>query len=144
MVVCCGGGGLLSGVATAVKSLKPDIRVIGVEPKGAPGLYLSRQQGSPASGFDLDTIAAGLAPPFAGDLTHAHVTKYVDDLILVTDEEIRKGMQCCFGMGLVVEPSGAAGVGAMLAGKLGSLKVCDKWGARGVCMLVSSCVPVSV
>lgn len=106
LVVCCGGGGLLAGTAAAVKAAKPSIRVIGVEPEGAPGMYLSRRQGTPASGFPIDTIAAGLAPPFAGAITFRHVQEHVDDLVLVTDSEIRAAMRTLYeDMGQVVEPS---------------------------------------
>src|SRR4030095_4189279 len=80
VVVGIGGGGLISGVAAAIKQLRPAARVIGVEPTGAAVMYQSRIQGSPARLDRLDTIADGLAAPFAGARNFEIVQKYVDDL----------------------------------------------------------------
>src|SRR5690606_29079459 len=88
LLVSCGGGGLLAGVATAVKALRPDARVYGVEPAGAPGMRQSLDEGHAVRLERTDTIADGLAAPFAGALTFAHVRERVDDLIVVEDAEI--------------------------------------------------------
>ena len=126
-----GGGGLISGVATAVKARRPQAKVIGVEPEGAPGMTLSLQQGSPAHLDSLDTIADGLAAPFVGDHNLAHVQAYVDDVVLVSDDEIANAMglilQRCK---VVAEPAASASLAALLSGKV---KVAE--GATVVCVL---------
>ena len=119
VVVGIGGGGLISGVAIAVKSLRPSARVIGVEPVGAPAMHLSRQQGSPARLEVLDTIADGLAAPFAGVRTFEIVQKHVDDLVLVEDAEIRSAMKLLLERcKILAEPAGAAAAAALLTGKI--------------------------
>lgn len=119
VVVPIGGGGLCSGIATAIKESKPRIRVIGVEPEGAPKMYESRRAGElvtlPAP---TRTVADGLKPVRAGDLTFAIVSKYVDDLVLVSDDEILAAARSLLlKEKLVVEPSGAAPVAAIRFGK---------------------------
>jgi len=90
VILCCGGGGLLSGVAAAIKLLgDKTTRIFGVEPEGAPTMYLSKQHGHAVSIKSTNTIAAGLAPPYAGTYTFRHVQEFVEDIILVTDEEIK-------------------------------------------------------
>jgi len=89
VIVCCGGGGLLAGVSTAVKLLKPEARVIGVEPETACTMHRSLAQGKPASMPEAKSIAAGLAPPFAGSNAFQHVSAYADDVVLVTEDQIR-------------------------------------------------------
>jgi threonine dehydratase len=119
VVVGVGGGGLISGVAAAVKATKPNARVIGVEPVGAAGMTESLRRGEPARLDRLDTIADGLAAPFAGRLNYLHVRELVDDMVLVTDDEIVAAipvlMERCK---IMPEPAGAAAVAALLAGKI--------------------------
>jgi len=119
VVVGVGGGGLISGVAAAVKALNPNARVIGVEPVGAPGMSESLRKGEPVRLERLDTIADGLAAPFAGRLNYLHVRELVDEMVLVTDDEIIAAipvlMERCK---IVPEPAGAAAVAALLAGKV--------------------------
>jgi len=120
VVVCTGGGGLLSGVATAVKNLKPDARVVGVEPEGACAIRKSLDAGSMVTLDLLDTIADGLAPPFTGENVFARVRQYVDDVVLVSDDEIREAVRLVVErLRLVVEPSGGAALAAVLAGRVG-------------------------
>jgi threonine dehydratase len=119
VVVPVGGGGLISGVAAALKCSDPSIQVIGVEPMGASVMIPSLRQNAPVHLEKSDTIADGLAAPFVGELNLAHTQHYVDDMVLVTDEEIIGAMRlimerCKF----VVEPAGAAGYAALLAGKI--------------------------
>lgn len=129
VVVPCGGGGLLSGVAAAVKLQHPAVRVVGVEPEGADAMTKSLDQGAPAHLDKVDTIADGLAPPFAGEHTFRHVKHFVDEMVRVTDAEIidalRMLIQRCK---LAAEPAGAAALAALLAGKVsapaGSTVVC--------------------
>jgi len=119
VVVGIGGGGLISGVAVAIKSLRPEARVIGVEPTGAPAMHLSRQQGRPVRLESIETIADGLAPPFVGERNFAIVERYVDDLVLVEDAEIREAMRFLLERCKVLaEPAGAAAAAALLSGRI--------------------------
>jgi len=133
-VVCpCGGGGVLSGVAAAMKLSGSKARIIGVEPTGAPKMFESRKAGHAVSMSSPKTIATGLAPPFAGKITFEHVQAFVDDLVLVTDEEIIRAVKMLAKSGLIVEPSGAASFAAVLSGKLGDLS-----GKKVVCVASGS------
>lgn len=119
VVIGIGGGGLISGAALALKQTDPRIRVVGVEPVGAASMHMSRQQGVPVRLERTDTIADGLAAPFAGVRNFEIVQKYVDDLVLVTDEEIRLAMKLLLERCKVLaEPAGAAATAALLAGKI--------------------------
>jgi len=129
VVVPVGGGGLISGIAAAMKLQRPSVRVVGVEPEGADAMSRSLGQGAPAHLARVDTIADGLAPPFAGEHTYRHVQHFVDEIVRVSDAEIidavRVLIQRCK---LAAEPSGAAGLAALLSGKVaasaGSTVVC--------------------
>jgi len=119
VVVGIGGGGLISGVAVAVKSVKPSARVVGVEPVGAAAMHRSLESGSPARLERTDTIADGLAAPFAGQRNFDIVKRHVDDLVLVQDAEIRGAMRLLLERCKVLaEPAGAAALAAVLAGKV--------------------------
>lgn len=119
VVIPVGGGGLISGVAAALKCSDPSIKVIGVEPVGASVMIPSLRQNAVADLKKADTIADGLAAPFVGELNLAHTLHYVDGMVLVTDEEIIEAMRLIMERcKLVVEPSGAAGYAALLAGKI--------------------------
>jgi len=120
VIVPVGGGALLGGIATAIKESRPGVRVVGVEPEGAPSLTRALEAGRVVPLDAVRTIADGLAAPFAGDLTLAIAQRYVDDVVLVSDAEIAAAL------GLVLEraklqgePAGVAGVAALLAGKCG-------------------------
>ncbi|MBC8087705.1 MAG: threonine/serine dehydratase [Phycisphaerae bacterium] len=119
VIVACGGGGLLSGVASAVKQLKPSVRVIGVEPEGASAMQLSLAAGSPQRLAHMNTIADGLAAPFAGVHTLAHVQQYVDQMVVIPDSEILAGMRVLMERcKLFVEPSAGAAIAPLLNGTL--------------------------
>lgn len=119
VVVPVGGGGLISGIAIALKSQNPAIKVIGVEPIGAAAMTQSLQQDSVVSLDTLETIADGLAAPFAGDLTLAYVKKYVDEIVLVSDDEIIAGLRLILDQAkILTEPAGAAGFAALLFEKI--------------------------
>jgi threonine dehydratase len=114
--VAIGGGGLASGLAPIIKALRPKARVIGVEPEGAPTLTRSIALGAPAELSEMATIADSLAPPFTGPNTFALVRDYVDEIVLVSDEQIRRSMRLLLEqMKLFIEPSGAAALAAVLA-----------------------------
>ena len=110
-----GGGGLLSGVAAAVKRIHPSTRVIGVEPEGGAKMSRSLAAGAPVTLERTASIADGLLPVRPGDLTFAHVRALVDEVVTVTDEEIAQAVRWLAREShLVAEPSGAASVAAAL------------------------------
>ena len=115
VVVPVGGGGLISGIATAVKSMKPGCRVIGVQAKGAASFPPSLERGEPVTLDHLSTICDGIAANRAGDLTLAHVQKFVDEVTTVGDEAVAEALVfSAERMKLVLEPAGAAGIAALL------------------------------
>jgi threonine dehydratase len=119
VVVGCGGGGLLSGVAAAVKLSRPLARVIGIEPTGANAMQQSVERGEPVRLARTDTIADGLAAPFAGQHTLHHVRAFVDQVLTVDDGEILQGMRVLMQRCKIApEPAGAAATGALLTGRL--------------------------
>ena len=119
VIVACGGGGLLSGVAAAIKQLKPSVRVIGVEPEGANTMKLSLEAGSPQRIAKLNTVADGLAAPFAGVNNFHHVKTFVDELLVIPDSEILAGMRVLMERcKLFVEPSAGAAIAPLLNGAL--------------------------
>ncbi|XP_046870617.1 phenylserine dehydratase [Hypomesus transpacificus] len=118
VVVCCGGGGLLAGVAAALRlSGCSSTRVYGVEPEGACTMYRSFIQNKPV-GMDARSIASGLAPPSAGTLPYELCRRYVEEVVLVTDEEIKAAVSTLYGAGLVVEPSGSAAFAAVVNNRI--------------------------
>ena len=119
VVAPVGGGGLISGVALAVASLAPGARVFGVEPHGACAMRKSLDKGEAVHLESVDTIADGLGAPMAGELTFEVVRHHVEDVVLVSDDEIRVAMAFVLERAkLLVEPAGAAGVAALLAGRI--------------------------
>ena len=117
VVVPIGGGGLIAGIALAIKSLRPDVRIVGVEPEGAASMWFSRHAGQPVRLERVQTIADGLAAPFAGALPFALVQEYVDDLALVTDADMRAAMALILERcKLLAEPAGAAALAGLLNG----------------------------
>lgn len=111
-----GGGGLVSGVAAAVKRLNPRIRVIGVEPEGAPKMSRSLAAGHPVIIDRPSSIADGLLAVTPGALTFRHVQALVEEVVTVSDQQIADAVRWIFREGkVVVEPSGAASVAAVLA-----------------------------
>lgn len=126
-----GGGGLIAGVAAAVGAGRPGARVIGVEPEGAPTMTRSLERGEPARLERLDTVADGLAAPFAGRHNLAHVQRLVDRVLLVEDREIVQAMRLLLERCKVLaEPAAAASVAALLSGRLDLPR-----GATVVCVL---------
>jgi threonine dehydratase len=118
VVVPIGGGGLIAGMAVAIKNIKPNVKIFGVEPLGAPTMRQSLDAGTPQR-ISPTTIADGLAAPMVGDMTLDVVRRYVDEVVLVTDEEILAALRDLMSYAkLVVEPAGAAGVAAILTRKI--------------------------
>jgi threonine dehydratase len=118
LITPVGGGGLLSGCAVAARSLNPTIRIFGAEPEGANDTYLSFRSGKRVE-VNPDTIADGLRSPMPGQLTFAIVRELAEDILLVTEDEIRAAMKFLLTrMKILVEPSGAVPAAAALFGKL--------------------------
>ena len=115
VIVPIGGGGLISGIATAMKNLNPRAQVFGVEPERASSMYQSVKNGKITHLSDTTSIADGLATREPGNLTFNCVRKYVDDILLVSEEDIERAvfttMKECH---LLIEPSAAAAVAALL------------------------------
>jgi threonine dehydratase len=119
VVVAVGGGGLISGVATALKALRPGIRIIGVEAEGAASMAASLKAGETVTLDRIDTMADGIAVKRVSDLTLAHVTALVDDIVTVSEEDLSRALLVLLERTKsVVEPAGAAPLAAALAGKL--------------------------
>jgi threonine dehydratase len=115
-----GGGGLIAGVATAIKASKPGVRVVGVEPVGAMKMRAARDAGHPVTLEKTASIGDGIMNMRAGDITFAHVQAYVDDLVAVPDEAMANAVAWLFrNARIVAEPSGAAPTAAVMLG-LGS------------------------
>ncbi|XP_033745239.1 serine racemase-like isoform X1 [Pecten maximus] len=119
VIVCCGGGGLVSGVAATFKlSGLPNCRVYAVEPEGSPTMYESFKKGEAVTIPTVKSVAGGLSPPFAGKLTYQHCKRFVEDVVLVTDKELIETMAMFYKRGLVVEPSGCAAMAALINGHI--------------------------
>ena len=126
VVVPVGGGGQIAGIAGALAAAgklggkgKAARRVFGVEPEGAPAMRRSLDLGRPARLESTDTIADGLAPPFAGELNFRYVTRLVEDVVLVSDAELLSAMRLLLTRAkLLAEPSGAAAVAALMHGRI--------------------------
>ena len=119
VVVPIGGGGLISGIATAIKKRRPDVKVIGVEAKGAASMYKSLKLGRIVKLRKVDTIADGIAIKSPGEYTFQLVKELVDDIVTVDDFEISDAMFKLLERAKVVaEPAGAVSVAALLSGKI--------------------------
>lgn len=115
VVVCTGGGGLLAGMAIAIKALRPDVRVVGVQAAGAAAYPLSLAQGHPVQLTSMTTIADGIAVGRPGDVPFAVVRDIVDEIVVVDDEAIARALVLCAERSnLVAEPAGAAAMAAIL------------------------------
>ena len=109
------GGGMIAGVATAIKSLNKAVRIVGVEPAGANRMTRSLRAGHPVTLDSSSGVADGLLAVRPGDITFRHVQAYVDHIVTVDDGEIVRAVRWLFDHAkLVVEPSGAAAVAAVL------------------------------
>jgi threonine dehydratase len=114
IVVCTGGGGLLAGVAVAVKSVRPDVRVVGVQAAGAAAYPASLEAGHPVALSRMSTIADGIAVGCPGAVPFELVAHLVDDIVTVDDAAMARALVSTLERGkLVVEPAGAAGLAAV-------------------------------
>jgi threonine dehydratase len=118
-LVPIGGGGLISGICLAIKEKNPQVKIYGVEPTGSNSMYLSLQAGKLTELKYINTIADGLRSTQPGSLTFPIVKKYVEEILLVTDEEIKIALKILLMEDkLLAEPSGAVTLAALLAGKV--------------------------
>ena len=124
VLICCGGGGLLAGTAAAIQlSLKAQgitkpCSVYGVEPEGAPTMNESYRRGAAFSFPSAKSVASGLSPPYAGAQCYAECRKYVKDILLVSEDDLRRSTAILYAAGLVAEPAGAAAFAALIMGKV--------------------------
>jgi threo-3-hydroxy-L-aspartate ammonia-lyase len=119
VLVPCGGGGLLSGVATAIKALRPAARIVGVEPQASDDTARSLRAGERVAVEVRPTIADGQQLPTPGERTWPVIRALVDDVVTVSDAEIVEAMRLLFErVKVVAEPSGASALAALLAGRV--------------------------
>lgn len=138
VIVPIGGGGLISGIAVAIKTLKPSCRIIGVQAAKAASMYLSQIEGAPVELSSVATIADGIAVKKPGALTFALCQRYVDEIITVSEGEIACAiLRLIEGQKTVAEGAGAAAVAAALFGKV------DTLGRPTVCVVSGGNVDVT-
>jgi len=114
VIIPIGGGGLCGGMAAAIKQIKPSCQVFGVEPEGADSMARSFRAGTPQSIDKVRTIADSLGAPYALPYSFELCHHFVDDLVLIDDEAMRRAMGLLFSsMKLAVEPAGAAATAAL-------------------------------
>ncbi|MDE3820742.1 threonine/serine dehydratase [Sinorhizobium meliloti] len=119
VIVPIGGGGLISGIATAIKETKPSVRVIGAEPALTPKYFHSRKNKERTSLPLKNTIADGVRISVPGQNPYPIIERYVDEIVLVEDEHIIAGMRALAkDAKLIAEPAASIGVGALLAGSI--------------------------
>ena len=115
VVVCTGGGGLVAGIAAAVKGLRPDVRVVAAQASGAAAFPASLRAGRPVPLQTMSTMADGIAVGCPGQVTFAHVRDLVDDVVTVDEEALSRALLVCLERAkLVVEPAGAAALAAVM------------------------------
>lgn len=136
ILVAIGGGGLIGGISLAIKALRPSVRVIGIEPVGSPTLYESVKAGRVVELREITTIVPTMACLKTEPINLELVRRYVDEIVLVTDEDMREAARWLwFEMGLAADLSGAASVAALRSGKVRPGQ------GRKVCALVCGAGP---
>lgn len=136
LLVAIGGGGLISGVALAAKAIRPSLRIVGIEPTGAATLYESVKAGRVVELPGITTRVPTLAALRTEPVNLKIVQRYVDDIVLIEDDDMREAARWLwFEMGLAADMSGAAGIAALLSGR-----VRPKIGEK-VCVLVCGAGP---
>ena len=139
IIVPVGGGGLIAGIAYTAKTLKPSIKVYGVEAKGAPSMKNAIDHGQVEELSSVSTIADGIAVKKPGDLTYELCRKYVDGIVTVTDDEISAAILTLMEKHkLVTEGAGAVAVAAAMFGKI------DLAGKKTVCLLSGGNIDVTI
>ena len=136
ILVAIGGGGLISGIALTAKALRPSIRIIGIEPTGSPTLYESVKAGRVVELPEITTCVPTMACAKTEPMNLEIVQRYVDEIVLVTDEDMREASRWLwFEMGLAADLSGAASIAALRSHKVRPGK------GRKVCALVCGAGP---
>ncbi len=139
VIVPIGGGGLISGIAFAIKSINPNVKVYGVQAAGAPSMRNSVRDGEIEELTSVSTIADGIAVKKPGTLTYEICQKYVDDIVTVTDDEISAAILALMEQHkIVTEGAGAVSVAAAMFGKI------DIAGKKVVCLLSGGNVDVTI
>ncbi len=139
IIVPIGGGGLISGIAYAIKTLSPHVKVYGVQAAGAPSMKNSLTQGEMEELTSVSTFADGIAVKKPGDLTYEYCNKYVDEIVTVTDDEISAAILALMEQHkLVTEGAGAVSVAAVMFGKV------DIKGKKAVCILSGGNIDVNI
>ena len=139
VIVPVGGGGLISGIAYTIKTLNPRVKVYGVEAKGAPSMKNSIEHGGMEELSSVSTIADGIAVKKPGDLTYELCSKYVDEIVTVSDDEISAAILALMEQHkLVTEGAGAVAVAAAMVGKI------DLKGKKAVCLLSGGNIDVTI
>ncbi len=139
VLVPIGGGGLISGIAYTIKTINPSVKVYGVQAKGAPSMKNAVEHGKMESLSSVSTIADGIAVKQPGDLTFELCSKYVDDIVTVTDDEISAAILALMeGHKLVTEGAGAVAVAAAMFNKV------DLAGKKAVCVLSGGNIDVTI
>lgn len=114
VLIPVGGGGLIAGMAAAIKQMQPQCQVIGIEPVGADTMYRSMRSGKPERIDKVRTIADSLGAPYSTPYTLGLCRRYVDEVVLINDDDMRRGMALLFrSMKLAVEPAGATATAAL-------------------------------
>ncbi len=129
VLVPIGGGGLISGISTAIKESKPNVRVIGVQAAACCAYYVSRQNGRPStSTWTQPTVADGLTCTRTGEKPYPIIEKYVDEIVVAEEEDIKEAVRLMArDAKLVAEPSACVGIAALLSGRVNTMpdeKVC--------------------
>jgi threonine dehydratase len=139
VVVPVGGGGLISGVAYAIKNLNPNVKVYGVQASGAPSMVKSLQDGAIQKLDSVSTIADGIAVKEPGEHTFAYCSKYVDEMVTVTDDEISAAILALIEkQKLIAEGAGAASVAAVMFHKI------PVQGKKVVCLVSGGNIDVTI
>jgi len=139
IIVPIGGGGLISGIAFTIKSINPAVKVYGVQAAGAPSMQRSVESGKIEELTSVSTIADGIAVKTPGSLTYELCSKYVDEIVTVTDDEISAAILALMEKHkLVTEGAGAVAVAAAMFGKL------DLEGKKTVCLLSGGNIDVTI
>jgi threonine dehydratase len=115
VVVSCGGGGFIAGIATAIKAKRPDVRIVGVQAEGAAAYPVSLREGHPVALRSMATMADGIAVGCPGDIPFRAIQEHVDEMVTVSEESLSRALLMLLERAkLVVEPAGAAAVAAIL------------------------------
>jgi threonine dehydratase len=119
VLVPISGGGLISGISTAIKMSKPDVRIIGVQAAASCAYYVSRQNGYPSTVTSRPTVADGLTCSRTSEMPYPIIEKYVDEIVIADEEDIKEALRVVAREAkLVAEPSACVGIAALMSGKV--------------------------